>query len=213
MEQTTPPEHPTPHTIFDVIRDVVVNYVRFAESHLITARPPVILIVLWLIGMDAIAGAIETVNVNAGQYPVDNWFHAWLFMMGAGLPAGLLRYWIVGSLFHLIVRVAGGKLPAYASRNIFFYSALPATVVDLSLKAIQMVMYGNGYFAQHTPTPVDGMFSFITLIAYGYSVYLCYIGMRRVLGTDKGRTFVALGAIALAAMLVMFALMPGSEGP
>jgi len=205
-----PPDDP-PHTIFDVVRDVVKDYVLFARRYLLTSRPPVMLIVLWLVGMDAMGGAIETINVNSGMYPVDNWFHAWIIAMGMGLPAGALRYWLVGSIFHAIVRVAGGRHPSYASRNIFFYSALPAAVIDLSLKVIQMVIYGNGYFAQHTPTALDGFFSFVTLAAYGYSVYLCYIGMRRVLETDRRKTIIALLAIAVAAMLVMLVLMPGME--
>lgn len=213
MDQPTTSAEQSPHTIFDVIRDVVVNYVDFAQKYLLTSRPPVLLIVLWLIGMDAIAGAIETVNINTGAYPVDNWFHSWLFGMGAGLPAGLMRYWLVGSIFHFLVRMAGGHHPIYASRNVFVYSALPAAVVDLLLKAVQMIMYGNGYFAQQTPTAIDGMFSFIAMAAYGYSVFLCYIGMRRVLGTEKRKTFIALGAIAVAAILAMLALMPAMETP
>ena len=175
----------------------------FAQRHLTESPPPLMYIAMWLIGMDAVAGSIELEKIYSQEYLIDNWFHAWVRIMAGGVLAGVLRYWLVGSMFHLLVLAAGGNGPARTSRYIFLYAALPVAVCDLIFKILEMVIYGNGYFAGQTNSLLDGLFSTITLAAYVYTVVLCYRGMRVLQGTDKRRTLLVLLASAVGMIILM----------
>lgn len=205
MEEEIQQPQPTPEklTLPDVIKAVFTDYVGFAERHLKEPRPPVMLIAVWLIGMDAVTGAIELENVLGQQYVVQNWFHAWIRIMVGGAAAGVLRYWMVGSLFHLLVLGAGGKGPARTSRYIFLYAALPVSVVDLSIKVVQMLVYRNGYFAGSTNATLEGAFATVMLAAYGYTLLLCYRGMRALMGADRRRSIAVLAAVTVGMIVFM----------
>jgi len=200
----------SPLTVVDVIREVFLRFPLFALRHLTHPKPPAMFVMVWLIGMDAMAGAIELERFQLGEYTMSNWFHAWLRIMFGGAFAGALRYWIVGSIFHLIVRAAGGTGPARTSRYIFLYAVVPVAVVDLSLKVIQMLVYGNGYFAGQTHPVFDFVGAVTMLATYLYSAALCYHGMRLLQRTDRLRSIVLLGTLGLVLVVAMFGL--GTQG-
>jgi hypothetical protein len=182
-------------TFPDVIKAVFTDYVGFAERHLKEPNPPAMLVAVWLIGMDAVAGGIELENVLGQQSAVQDWFHTWIRIMVGGAAAGALRYWLVGSLFHVMVLGAGGKGPARTSRYIFLYAALPVSVVDLSIKVLQMLVYGNGYFIGSTNAALEGVFAALMLAAFGYTLILCYRGMRTLMEADRRRSIAILAAV------------------
>jgi len=194
MDET--PER-THTTIVDVVRDVFRDFPTFAKRYLAGDTPPAIILVIWLLGMDAVAGAMELEFVQSGTYAVNNWFHAWLRIMGMGILLGTARYWIVGTLFHGIVHLAGGRGPMRTSRYIFLYSALPVVVVDLLLKVFQMIHYGNDYFTGQTSVALEGAIGGVVLVAYLYTARLCYQGMCLLMGADRLRSALLIGTIAL----------------
>ncbi len=193
-------------TVPDLLREVLVGFTDFAQKHLTESSPPLMYVAMWLIGMDAVAGSIELEYHIAQEYITDNWFHAWVRIMAGGVLAGVLRYWLVGTLFHGLVLAAGGKGPARTSRYIFLYAALPVAVCDLIFTILKMMIYGNSYFAAQTNAMLDGAFSTIMLAAYIYTVVLCYRGMCVLQGTDKRRSLIVLIAAAVGMILLMLSI-------
>ena len=206
---TTPPEETPrgPVTFPDVVRDVFTRFPAFAREYLGKPRPPSQFIMIWLVGMDAVAGTIELEFAQRGSYLIDNWFYAWGRVMLVGLPAGIVRYWLVGTLFHLIVRVAGGHGTRRLSRHIFLYSALPVVVMDLSIKVVQMLVYGNEYFTGQTSPMFDAVVAGAMLGAYGATLRLAYIAMRELTGADRSRSILLLVTIAVAVFALMLAVV------
>lgn len=202
-------------TFPDVVRVVFSGrsaFAAFAQERLVHPGPPAFMIVAWLLGMDGVAGALELEYVTRGEHLVDNWFHAWLRIMFAGIGAAVVRYWLAGTIFHGVVLLAGGHGAARTSRYLFVYAALPVVVVELSVKVMQMLAYGNGYFAGQTNPALDGFNGGAMAAAFLYSAILCYTGMRRVQGAERARSIaVLIGAAFLAALFALALFMLGGN--
>jgi len=196
------------YTILDVIRVVFTNFAGFAVSHLARGTAPALYLVIWLIGMDATAGWLELEELIYGQYQTTNWFHAWIRIMGGGLAAGPIRYWIVGSLFHLGVRFSGGEGPARSSRYVFIYAALPVAIVDLVVKIVQMLVFQNQYFAGQIDPAVTGVVSMVMLIAFIFSIRICFQGAVAALGADRKRLMVVFATVLFLLTAAMFSMTP-----
>lgn len=201
-------------TLPDVVAAVFAGparFVGFARARLLEPGPPSFYLVVWLLGMDGVAAAMELEYYTAGKHLVDNWFHAWLRIMTAGVGAGVIRYWLAGTVFHGIVLFAGGHGPARNSRYLFLYAVLPVVVIELAVKVLQMLVYQNDYFAGATRPALDGAAGGVMAGAFIYTAVLSYRGMRDVLGTDRVRTVIALGGLA-AFMLLLAAILFFSGG-
>ncbi len=208
-EEPPPTDHrsetPADHlTVPDVIREVFTNFSGFAPR-LLEPRPPALLIMVWLIGMDAVAGTIEMEYVQRGTYLVDNWFYAWLRIIVGGALMGVIRYWLVGSLFNVGVRLAGGDGLMRTSRYIFLYAAIPVAVVDLALKVVQMLIYRNQYFIGQTSAVLDGIIGGVMLGTWLFTVRLMYKGMCQLMGADRRKSIALIATVAIT----IFALMIG----
>jgi hypothetical protein len=199
MDQETPePEGPIPKPTFpDLVKLVFTDFVGFARQHLTSSPPPLMYLAVWLIGMDTIAGGIELAYIAGEQYEVDNWFYAWLRIIVGGAAMGVVRYWLVGSIFHVVVVLAGGKGPARTSRYILLYALLPMSVCNLSIKIVQMLIYGNKYFTGQTNSLLEGVFGLLMLGVYVYTIILCYRGMHALQEADKRRSIALLAGLSI----------------
>jgi len=203
MTDTPEQAPPAAHTFPDVVRDVFTRFPEFARAYLGRPHPPSQYIMIWLVGMDAVAGTIELEFVQRGSYLIDNWLYAWARVMLVGLPAGVARYWLIGTVFHGIVRIAGGHGSMRLSRHIFLYSTLPVVVADLSIKVLQMLIYGNDYFAGQTGSTFDAVAAGVMLGAYAGSLRLAYIAMRELTGAERLRSILLLVTIAVVVSVLM----------
>jgi hypothetical protein len=204
--QTEKPDLLLPDVIAEVFRGPR-RFAAFAGEYLTRPGPPAFYLVAWLLGMDGVAAALELEFYTAGEHLVDNWFHAWLRILFAGVGFGVIRYWVGGTVFHGVVLFAGGHSPARTSRYLFLYAALPVVVVELSVKVLQMLVYQNAYFAGQTNPAFDGFTGGLMTAAFLYSAILCYTGIRSVTGAERTRSliaFVLLAAFALIAGTLLF---------
>ncbi|MDH3197612.1 MAG: YIP1 family protein [Candidatus Krumholzibacteria bacterium] len=202
----SPPPPPQDLTIIDVIKEVFTRFEAFAKQHLLRPRPPQQLIMIWLIGMDAVAGSIELESVYMGEYVVSDWFHAWVRIMVGGVAAGAMRYWVAGSLFHVAVLLARGRGTMRTSRYIFLYAVVPVAVVELSLRVVEMLVYGNDYFTGDTSAALDLLVGAAMFAAFLFSARLAYIGMTRLQGADPRRTIAVLVAAGVGMLLAIIGL-------
>jgi hypothetical protein len=201
-DPTQTPESLPNLTFPDVIKVIVIDFVWFARHYLIQPKPPLMYIAIWLIGMDAVSGGIELGYVYGGQYDLDNWFFAWVRIIVGGTAIGVFRYWLVGSIFHLIVVAAGGKGIARTSRYILLYALLPASVTNLSIKILQMLIYQNGYFTGERNAVIEGLFGIMMMVAYVFTIVLCYRGMIAVQQADGRRSIIMLVLLSLGTILL-----------
>jgi hypothetical protein len=198
QSEETPPKLAFP----DLLKWIFVDFVGFSRRCLTSAPPPLMYMAMWLIGMDAMAGGIELAYISGQQYLVDNWFYAWLRIMGGGAAMGIMRYWLVGSIFHIVVVAAGGRGLARTSRYILLYALVPAAVCNLSVKILQMLMYGNKYFTGQTNAVVEGFFGMVMMAAYVFTIVLCYRGMRTLQQTDKRRSILVLVGLSFGMIIL-----------
>jgi hypothetical protein len=202
-EESPQPEGPTPKPTFpDLVKLVFTDFVGFANRYLKSSPPPLMYMAVWLIGMDAMAGGIELSYIAGDQYDVDNWFYAWIRIIVGGAAIGIFRYWMVGTIFHVVVLLAGGDGPWRTSRYILLYALLPMSVCNLSIKILQMLIYGNKYFIGQTNALVEGLFGTIMLGVYVYTIVLCYRGMRALQQTDRRRSIALLASLSIG-MIVL----------
>jgi hypothetical protein len=199
---TPPSDSPQRLTFPDLIKVIVVDFVGFARQYLVNPGPPLMYLAVWLIGMDAVAGGIELAYVYGQQYDVDNWFFAWIRIIVGGAALGVFRYWLVGSIFHLVVIVSGGKGPARTSRYILLYALLPASVMNLSIKILQMLIYQNGYFTGERSVAVEGFFGMLMMAAYVFTIILCFRGMCAIQQADRRRSAIVLAALSLGTVVL-----------
>lgn len=193
-------------TLPDVVREVMADFAGFAKRHLAVAVPPAMMLVGWMLGMDGVAGALDIEHFGGRGYPVDNWFHAWLAILIAGIPAAVVRYWFGGMVFHGVVRIAGGHGPARMSRRLFLYGAIPLIITDLVVKIVQMIAYGNAYFGGQTKSGLDAFLGGLLLAAFLWTGYLLFVGMTRVQGAERRRSILAIVGIALLMMALTLGL-------
>lgn len=206
------PEH---LTFPDVVRVVFAGpsaFASFAARYLLRQGPPSFFIVVWLLGMDGIAAAMELEYFTTGKHLVDNWFYAWLRIMFAGVGAGVVRYWLAGTVFHGVVLLSRGHGAARTSRYIFLYAVLPVVLVELAVKVAQMLVYGNGYFGGSSNTTFDAVAGGAMAAAFMYSAVLCYNGMRAVQGTERGRSLAVLIGVAVITLFLGVALVAQGGG-
>jgi hypothetical protein len=193
-------------TIIDVIREVFTRFEAFAQAHLLKPRPPAQLVMIWLVGMDAVAGTIELESVVMGEYVVSDWFHAWVRIMAGGVAAGALRYWVAGSLFHVAVLLARGRGSMRTSRYLFLYALVPVAVVELSLRVVEMLVYGNAYFSGATHAAIELIVGAIMFAAFLFSARLAFIGMIRLHGADPRRALAVIVAAGVGMVIAVFGL-------
>ena len=200
---TSKPTESLPSLTFpDLIKIIVVHFVWFAKHYLTRPKPPLMYIAVWLIGMDAVVGGMELTYAYSGQYDLNNWFVAWVRIIVGGPLIGVFRYWLIGSIFHLIVLAAGGSGEARTSRYIVLYALLPAAVTNVSIKIVQMLLYQNNYFAGQRNAVFEGLFGIGMMIAYVYTIVLCFRGMLAVQHADRRRSIIMLGLLSLGTILL-----------
>jgi hypothetical protein len=201
-EELNQPQPPAKLTFPDLVKVVFTDFVGFSRQYLTVQPPPLMFIAIWLIGMDTVAGGIELGYIAGEQYAVDNWFFAWLRIIIGGAAMGIVRYWLVGTLFHLVVIGGGGRGHAWTSRYILLYALLPASICNLSIKVLQMLMYQNEYFAGQRNEVIEGLFGMVMMVAYVFTLVLCYRGMRTLQQTDRARSIAILAALSIGTVIL-----------
>ena len=208
MMNNPPQETPEPQlTVVDVIAAVFRDFRGFAARYLREPGPPSFFVVVWLMGMDGIAGALDYQTMTGAEAALDNWFYTWVQIMFVGVFTGVARYWIAGSVFHALVLAAGGSGPARTSRYIFVYAVLPVAVTHLIVKIVQMLVYRNGYFAGQTEPVLDGFFAGAMMLAFFFSIVLCFRGMTTLQNADPARSRVILAAVAVGMAALAIGIM------
>ncbi|MEK7448749.1 MAG: tetratricopeptide repeat protein [Planctomycetota bacterium] len=182
------------------ISDFLFRYKHFLRTYLAIDNLPFFYLTLWLTGMARIINKMEFKQ----KYPSDNWIIVWLVIMLGGIVAGFLYYWVTGTVYHWFARLSGGARNYRLSRYILLYSFLPYHLIIIFSIIINMIIYGNKYFAGNTNTILNYVEFGITLIVLVYSLILSFIGIRVLQQTKLIRSvifFIILPIILLIAAI------------
>lgn len=192
-----------PLTVF--LKSFFGDYKDFLHKNIEHASPPYWLSIVWLYGIARVA-----VRFNTGMgttFNFQGWLAFWLATLFLGAFIGLIGYWIVGSIFHLGVLLAGGHKKAKVSRMIYVYCWLPYSLAIMITFLAAMLGLRENYFLN------GGMgaawFHPATAVSL-YSIILGYIGTTEIQKTKKVRSILLflILPILLHAAVFLYAYRP-----
>ena len=179
--------------IVDCCKSFFGNYKAYLTKYIELKKPPYWLMVLWIYGISRVLQKINSsISAGTSDYAIQHWLSLWIAALIGGIVIGFIGYWLVGSIFHVGVLLAGGKKKAKTSRMIFLYAGLPFSLTVIILMLINMIAFRGDYFAYGG---LEQSWNTLAILASLYSLILGYIGVREIQKTKKVRSillFIAL---------------------
>ncbi len=195
-------------SVKELLKEYIFDYKKFLGSHLEKKTPKFLLMAIWLFGVAHLSGNLDLAILKPGHPQwLDSWLTVWPILFFLGLILGLFIYLAIGYLYHLFVKFSGGKTNILASRRIFIYSTMPFSFILVLYKVCCMSVYGNDYFVK--PISENLVFFWLALlsIAYVFSIYLLYVGIKKVHQTKLVRGFIFFVIVpAIYFMLAFFGI-------
>ena len=184
------------------LKEFFGSYTSFIEKYFKNKKPPFFFSIFWMFGI-SIAFNFIIAWISHGNY-VLNWLYTWLFALILGLILALMGYWVMGSIYHIFVRLSGGEKNAKVSRYIYLYSGLPVFIVVIFSMIINMLVYGNEYLLGNIDEILSYIWLFLKIVALIYSIVLGYIGVRNMQKTKKIRSVIFFIIIPILFRLSVF---------
>jgi len=177
----------TKMAMVDFLKSFFGDYKAFLRKNIELKKPPYWLMVIWLYGVVRMLIRIDSSvgGIGVVSFGIHGWFDMWVSSLIFGSVIGLIGYWVIGSIFHLGVLLAGGHHKAKASRMVFVYSSIPHTIAVMALFFVGMLGLRGNYFLDGG---LDPSWFHISMAASLYSIVLGYIGAREVQKTKKIRS-------------------------
>jgi hypothetical protein len=169
---------------FGYFRDCYTNFSKFAQEHLVTAKPRYLILAIWVLGIGSTADRLTNSNSD-----LSTWGEVWAGAIFGGILAGAITYYIAGWFYHVRVGWSKGSGTINTSRNIYVFSSLPIAVTSIGSLLFNHMAYGSNYFNAYKPdaSSVDIIFGLLALAAIAYSIYISYRAVRDVMCVQKGR--------------------------
>lgn len=172
--------------VLPLVREYFHSFKAFLTKYVMQSKTPYWFLVLWGYGLSKALIRLDISVGGAGiDYSINNWTVLWMVGLILGLIMGLIGYWLLGSLFHLGVLIAGGKGMAKTSRLINLYASLPHTLVVIAVIAFNMLALRGSYFEYGG---LANVWIFMTFAAAIYSWYLGYVGAMEIQKTKRVRS-------------------------
>jgi len=172
--------------IIPLAKEYFTSYKGFLTKYIGTGKPPYWFLVFWAYGLSKALVRFDALLIGAtANYSINTWLGFWLISLVWGIVIALIGYWVVGSIFHLGVLLAGGKGKAKTSRLIYLYSSMPHVLAAIVLIALNMLVMGKNYF-EYGGLAIEWLL--VLFIAATYSWYLAYAGAVKIQKTKKFRS-------------------------
>jgi len=180
------------------LKEFFKNTKEFFKQHINKKRTPFLLLMIWLMGSVQVFNIIDGATFLKGG-GVASWGLAWFMVVIFSIFYGYIFYVVIGALYYLGARLAGGKKDWLISRNIVLYAGLPLYLTVFAAKIIETFAYGSDYFVAPIHNSVDIAFVFLTFTAAIYSVILAYKAGRNMLQAKR-----ALGIVLLVIIPILY---------
>jgi hypothetical protein len=167
----------------DFFKSFFGDYKTFLRESIELKRPPYWLCVIWLYGIARVA-----IRLNTGigtTFDLQNWLPFWASALLLGIVIGFIGYWVIGSIFHLGVLLAGGHKKAKTSRLIYVYCWMPHALVVTATFLAAMLGQRENYFLNGG---IAANWFYPATFASLYSIILGYIGATEIQKTKKIRS-------------------------
>ncbi|MFH0837967.1 MAG: Yip1 family protein [Patescibacteria group bacterium] len=182
--------------MIDFFKSYFGGYKAFLHKNIELKKPPYWLLVIWFYGVVRVLVRLDSSVAGIGfNFNIQGWFDLWVTSLVLGAVIGFIGYWLVGSIFHLGVLLAGGHKKAKTSRMIFIYSGIPHTIAVMALFFVGMLALRENYFLNGG---LDPRWFYISGAASFYSIVLGYIGAVEVQKTKKIRSILLFLVVPIA---------------
>jgi len=165
------------------VHDYVFNFAYFSKNELIKKNPAFFPLVVYI---DGVARTLDRISRPSIAKHIHSWGAVWVAALLGGLLGAISIYYIFGSIYHLGVKLAGGKKDITVSRNIATYSILPLAVMVIISELFATILYGNGYFDKNFSVGAIGIiFVIFQILAIIVSIQMGYKAVREIQETKK----------------------------
>lgn len=168
---------------FEFFKELFTNFPKFAQDYLTKKNPPYWLLVMWIMGMGAVADRmIDTIKDSNG------WGEVWAIVLFGGILGAAIAYYIQGWFYGVRIKWSKGTLDQDSARQIWLYSTFPISAVSVLSLIFCQIAYGSDFFDYYygETTTVEGIFIFLSLVAIVYSIIVSYKSVRKVAKVEKG---------------------------
>jgi len=174
----------------DFTRLFFTKYKNFLTKYISEKRPPFFFLIMVIFGVSRFLDRVQSGIFSDNPLPIHDWLSNWFCAVIFGFVIGFVGYWLIGSIYHLFVRLAGGAKNPRASRNIFLYSMIPSSLAIIITQFIKMLVFGNSYFewASNQYLNIASLVLWILGSIYGFILF--YIGARDIQKTGKIRSII-----------------------
>lgn len=172
---------------------MLFDFPAFASDRLQGAAfsGPLWFLFLALAGASATADRFETNNLFRTSMEF-NLAYVLGGLAGGALIGGFLNYLIHGGIYHLLVRLSGGRKGFGASANISLYALAPAHCFTLATFLLWLSIRGEDYFKAGIDPVLENLTLAITFALLGWGIVNRYRASRATQGVKKGRGIVFL---------------------
>lgn len=170
-----------------VFRMIFGNYERFLNHYIAKEKAPARYTMIFLMGL--------AFNLSfASEITGSNFFYGWhmitLYILVFSIPMGYLLYWLEGSFFHILVRIAKGKDSFKKTRLIVLYSELPSLLVSIPISLTVMMLFETSILTPERSPILVLSLGFIMLCGSIYSIALTYQGIKTIHCVDKDKSVI-----------------------
>lgn len=168
--------------IFQYFKECFTNFPKFAEENLDAQTPKYLAVAVWVMGMGNVAGRLTSDNSSS-------WGETWAIVIFGGILAGALAYFFGGWFYNVRVKWSKGQANEDTSKNLFTFASLPISIVAVGSLIFNQMAYGDDYFSSYysDASTVDMIAALLTIVAIGYSIYISYRAVRKIMHVQKGR--------------------------
>ncbi|GEM_PF-3961233 len=118
---------------------------------------------------------------------------------------GYLTYFVLGGIYHLLIRLSKGSKNLSLSRNIWLFTGLPKPLIVTLTTLTGLIFYGHsGYASLFIGSAIHKVFIVLFMLSIVYSIYLSFVAARQLQKTNLVRSLVFLVALPLAFYVIIF---------
>ena len=175
---------------------------KFNKKHATKKSPPYFFFATWVFGVAHLLNIHRlTIVGNPLMIEVNDWWVLWPTELFMGIFWGIFIYYIIGFIFHGLIKISGGKSNIKTSSNILLYSNIYLYITIILAALLNTIIFGNAYFyGDGVGTVIEISLVIMVIIAAIYSVQQIYKSVISVAYANKKRALIFTFIVPLAIM-------------
>jgi len=176
----------------------------FNVKHATEKMPPYFLLTAWIFGVAHLLNVFRlTIVGNPMMIEANDWWVIWPTAILMGIFWGVFLYYVIGFVFHGLIKLSGGKSKIKTSSNILLYSNKYLYLAIIFVSFSNMINFGNSYFyGAGAGTIAEILFIILILSAAIYSLQQIYSSVISITHAGKKRAFLFTFISPLIIMLI-----------